>query len=69
VQLDRVQAGDVAHGRPLPLDTFVGPGPFALVDPAGELVAVYEADPAVRTARPVVVLRPASVPGTPTPAG
>jgi tRNA pseudouridine55 synthase len=51
---------DVAHGRPLDRDSLgaSGAGPYALVDGAGELLAVYEAGPDGRT-RASVVIRPA----------
>jgi tRNA pseudouridine55 synthase len=50
----------IRHGRPLDRSAIEvsGPGPFALVDPDGELVAVYEDDGEGRT-RAAVVLGPA----------
>ncbi len=50
----------VRHGRPLGRSAIEasGPGPFALVDPDGILVAVYEEDGEERI-RAAVVLRPA----------
>jgi tRNA pseudouridine55 synthase len=52
---------DVAHGRPLERAAIgaVGPGPFALVDHAGELLAVYDGRPDDDTVRASVVLAPA----------
>jgi tRNA pseudouridine55 synthase len=52
---------DVAHGRPLERAAIgaTGPGPFALVDHAGELLAVYDGRPDDDTVRASVVLRPA----------
>ncbi len=57
--LDRVVVADdvgtkVANGRPLA--AFDGDGPWAIVDRAGTLLAVYEADG--RGARPLVVVPP-----------
>jgi tRNA pseudouridine55 synthase len=52
---------DVAHGRPLDRSAIgaSGAGPFALVDHAGELLAVYEGRLDDDTVRASVVLRPA----------
>ncbi len=52
---------DVAHGRPLDRSVIgaSGAGPFALVDHAGELLAVYEGRLDDDTVRASVVLRPA----------
>ncbi len=52
---------DVAHGRPLGRASIgaQGAGPFALVNQAGELLAVYESGRDDDTARASVVLRPA----------
>ena len=52
---------DVAHGRPLGRASIgaQGAGPFALVNQAGELLAVYETGCDDDTARASVVLRPA----------
>jgi tRNA pseudouridine55 synthase len=52
VIVDPVTAADVAHGRRLP--AFAGAGPWAVLSPDGELLAVYEAD--ADGARPAVVL-------------
>jgi tRNA pseudouridine55 synthase len=53
-------AADVAHGRPLVSDSLgrCGAGPYALVDGAGGLLAVYESGPG-DTVRASVVIRPA----------
>lgn len=52
---------DIAHGRPLDRSVIgaSGAGPFALVDHAGELLAVYEGRLDDDTVRASVVLRPA----------
>ena len=60
-------AGDVvtavSHGKQLPLDVLgaSGLGPWAVLDEAGELLAVYEPH-RTGTAKPSVVLQPASSP-------
>ncbi len=53
----------VGHGKQLPLDVLgaTGLGPWAVLDPAGALVAVYEPH-RTGTAKPSVVLAPASQP-------
>jgi tRNA pseudouridine55 synthase len=50
----------VSHGRLLPLDALgaTGPGPWAVVDEAGKLLALYEAH-GTGGAKPAVVLAPA----------
>jgi len=54
-------AGAVAHGKVLDLGVLgvAGPGPWPILDPAGELLAVYQAHGDGR-AKPVVVVAPAS---------
>ena len=57
-------AGEVGHGRVLPVGRLLGEGPrpegpWAVLGPDGELLAVYQAH-GVGTAKPVVVLAPAS---------
>jgi tRNA pseudouridine55 synthase len=44
VSIDEAAAADVAHGKVLPLDalTVDGDGPWAVVGPGGDLLAVYE---------------------------
>ena len=54
VAIDQRTAGLVAHGRVLP--AFDGPGPWAVVDGDGVLLAVYERFGA-REAKPSVVLQ------------
>jgi len=53
----------VGHGRPLDLGALgaAGPGPWAVLDDAGQLLAVYEATTA-GTAKPAVVLAAAAQP-------
>lgn len=43
VVVDARSAQDVSHGKPLSADLFEGPGPWAVLDVAGTLLAVYEA--------------------------
>jgi tRNA pseudouridine55 synthase len=52
---------DVSHGRPIDRASSgaAGPGPFAVLDQTGELLAVYEARSADRHLRAAVVLAPA----------
>jgi tRNA pseudouridine55 synthase len=55
VRVDGADAAAVAHGRPLPIAGLDAGGPVAVVDDAGELLAVYE--PAGDgTLKPAVVL-------------
>jgi tRNA pseudouridine55 synthase len=54
VVVDPEPARAVAHGKPLPPPATAGPGPFAVLDTAGELLAVYERRG--QALRPVVVL-------------
>lgn len=42
VTVDALGAEMVSHGKPLPKDWFGGDGPWAVVDAAGTLLAVYE---------------------------
>jgi tRNA pseudouridine55 synthase len=60
VDVDREQARAVAHGVTFPAAVFAGadagPGPFAVVGPDGELLAVYERRRA--GVKPAVVLAP-----------
>jgi tRNA pseudouridine55 synthase len=62
IAVDAAIARLVSHGRPLDRAE-VGdppePGPWAVVDPEGELLAVYEADGTGRRLRPAVVFGPA----------
>lgn len=55
IEVDADRARSVGHGSPFPPpdDSTLGPGPFAVVDPSGRLMAVYE--------RRGVVLKPAVV--------
>jgi tRNA pseudouridine55 synthase len=57
VAADAALAADAAHGRVVPLDRLgaTGPGPWAVLGPAGELLAVYEPH-RPGTAKPGVVL-------------
>jgi tRNA pseudouridine55 synthase len=55
IVVDAEGAGLVGHGRSLPDVDGPTTGPWAVLDPAGELLAVYEAD-GRGGARPVVVL-------------
>jgi tRNA pseudouridine55 synthase len=57
VAADAALAADAAHGRVVPLDRLgvTGPGPWAVLDGTGELLAVYEPHRA-GTAKPGVVL-------------
>ena len=55
IVVDDHGAGLVAHGRSLPDVDGPTSGPWAVLDPAGDLLAVYEAD-GHGGARPVVVL-------------
>jgi tRNA pseudouridine55 synthase len=64
--LERVEVNDeirvdVGHGRPLDRASLgvSGPGPFTLVDHAGELLAVYETGSDDTHLRASVVMRPA----------
>jgi tRNA pseudouridine55 synthase len=60
IVVDAEQAGAVRHGMTFPcstLDGSLGPGPFAVVDPHGALLAVYERRRAA--VKPAVVLAPA----------
>jgi tRNA pseudouridine55 synthase len=63
VQVAEAIALDVGHGRPIERGTIgvSGAGPFALVDGAGELLAVYEVegDDGDERAKATVVIRPA----------
>lgn len=56
VTVDDDTAAAVGHGRILPVDTLgvVGPGPWAILDEPGELLAVYE--PHRHGAKPTVVI-------------
>jgi tRNA pseudouridine55 synthase len=60
VRVDTEQARAVAHGVTFPAAVFAGanagPGPFAVVGPGGELLAVYERRRAA--VKPAVVLAP-----------
>ncbi len=60
VSIDAEQARAVAHGVTFPASVFAGanagPGPFAVVGPDGELLAVYERRRAA--VKPAVVLAP-----------
>jgi tRNA pseudouridine55 synthase len=65
VVADSALAADAVHGRVVPLDRLgaSGPGPWAVLDPTGELLAVYEAH-RPGTAKPGVVLAdPGRAPG------
>ncbi len=42
VTVDDEQAAGIAHGRVFPPDSFPGPGPWAVLDGSGTLIAVYE---------------------------
>ena len=55
--VDAEAAAAVGYGRTLDAAGWVGPGPWAVVDGDGDLLAVYEAGPDGR-ARPCVVLPP-----------
>ncbi len=57
--VDGAQAAIVGHGSPLPVGALgpAGPGPFAVIGPDGDLLAVYERRGA--TLRPAVVVSPA----------
>src|SRR4051812_36138638 len=63
VSVNAEVAGAVAHGKVLPLDALStrGAGPWALVDDAGTLLAVYEHHRA-GTVKPAVVLAAAGTP-------
>ena len=56
VTVDAETAVAVGHGRVLPLDVFAvdGPGPWAVCDGEGALLAVYESHP--KGAKPTVVI-------------
>lgn len=58
ITVDAAVAGDVVHGRTVSRTAVnhVGVGPYALVDPTGSLIAVYELDIANDALRPTVVL-------------
>ncbi len=60
VDVDAEQARAVTHGVTFPAAalarTDAGPGPFAVIDPAGELIAVYERRRAAL--KPAVVIAP-----------
>ena len=60
VSIDAEQARAVAHGVTFPAAVFAGanagPGPFAVLGPDGDLVAVYERRRAA--VKPAVVLAP-----------
>lgn len=66
VAVDEPTASAVAHGRLLERRAVgaVGEGPWSLLDPAGDLLAVYEARDRERL-KPVVVLAAAAGPGAP----
>jgi hypothetical protein len=51
-------AGLIAHGRRLPADVLgaTGDGPWAVIDDAGRLVAVYENASGDELLRPAVVM-------------
>ena len=55
VEVDASEAELVGHGRALPADRFPGSGPWRVVGPAGDLLAVYEPGHAGQ-AKPAVVL-------------
>ena len=55
VTVDDAQAQLVAHGRRLPMWQESGPGPWAVIDTAGALLAIYEPSPDGGV-RPAVVL-------------
>lgn len=59
VAVDEAVAGDVGHGKVLPLETLgvSGDGPWPVIGPAGALLAVYEPHRS-GTAKPAVVLPP-----------
>jgi tRNA pseudouridine55 synthase len=62
IAVDAAIARLVSHGRPLDraeVGDPPGPGPWAVVDPEGDLLAVYEADGTGQRLRPAVVLGPA----------
>jgi tRNA pseudouridine55 synthase len=63
VEVTEAIALDVGHGRPIERGTIgvSGAGPFALLDGAGELLAVYEVegDDGDERAKATVVIRPA----------
>jgi tRNA pseudouridine55 synthase len=63
VEVSEAIALDVGHGRPVERGSIAvsGAGPFALVDGAGELLAVYEVDgdEGEERAKATVVIRPA----------
>ncbi|HUF99882.1 MAG TPA: tRNA pseudouridine(55) synthase TruB [Ilumatobacter sp.] len=60
VDVDAAVTALVEKGRVLPLDGFVGTGPWALFDPAGDLIAVYEQfrERGEAMVKPAVVLPP-----------
>jgi len=60
VSVDDATAAEVRHGRPLPPDRLGvdGPGPWAVTDASGVLLAVYERQRADRV-KPALVLDPA----------
>ena len=60
LHVDADTAVAVSRGRPLPADLMADPGPTAVLDPAGNLLAVYETQGS--TARPACVAPPESVP-------
>ena len=57
VAVDETVVADIAHGKVLPLDTLAGDGdgPWAVVGPAGDLLAVYERH-TEQTVKPSVVI-------------
>lgn len=62
-RVDAATVAAVGHGKVLPLDQLgvSGPGPWAVLDDAGTLLAVYEAH-GTGTAKPAVVLSAAGAP-------
>jgi tRNA pseudouridine55 synthase len=64
VVVDRVRAGEVVNGRVLDRDVLAplgatGDGPWLVVGPDGDLLAVYEQVPAGGRLKPAMVLAPA----------